>query len=248
MTTQTPPLPPTKNCPDCGRSVPRSARKCIHCTHDFRARRSAFFEWTKNVVFLILGAVLALVVPKAWDHFIAHPLNETALLYMRPYDYQNDRLIIGFHVVEHLNAESCSGSHASADPETLRCATDNLIFDPCWRNSLFLVSEVACLRDPWSQHITLLRLTDKTPIDITGRRDYVSKRAWALELANGMHCVAATGATGGVSYSCDCLPDLSDCKGVIMGSLDRKTRVWYAIVAEKGSKQASPIAVRRAWA
>lgn len=96
-----------------------------------------------------------------------------------------------------------------------RCLVGNDIADPCFaqpRSSK--PATVACLADPWSG-ARVVTLTQALPrVDPLGD----AANPWAVQLANGARCVAATGTVptvGGVSVNLRC-PG-----GMVAGGLDR---------------------------
>lgn len=92
-------------------------------------------------------------------------------------------------------------SLAAPAPTAYRCFGGNALLDPCFVSP---VSDrtVACLATPWSRaQVLTLRTPPPAPVR-TG-----SGRYWALQLADGTRCVAATGTVPQVagvdlSYSC----------------------------------------------
>lgn len=97
---------------------------------------------------------------------------------------------------------SCfTSSLAAPAPTTYRCFHGNALLDPCFVSPTS-DRTVACLATPWSTaQVLTLRAALPAPVR-TG-----SGRLWALQLADGTHCVAATGTVPQVhgvnlSYSC----------------------------------------------
>jgi hypothetical protein len=92
-----------------------------------------------------------------------------------------------------------------ADPArgAYRCFSGNKILDPCFAPSGKPGSSVACLADPWSDAL-VLHLTEPLPKVTSIAR---TTRPWALELDNGVRCVASTGmvpSVGGVNLAFRC--------------------------------------------
>jgi len=85
---------------------------------------------------------------------------------------------------------SCwTSSIALSDPLAFRCISNNQILDPCFAPPHVTAPRtVACFTDPWTPGL-LLSLTDKLP----ARDPSTRTMPWALELADGTHCVRLTG-------------------------------------------------------
>jgi hypothetical protein len=86
-----------------------------------------------------------------------------------------------------------------------RCIAGNAILDPCFAPATpSSPVEVACLADPWSD-AEVLQVTGALPS--AGAGADTGPRPWALQLGNGVRCVAATGtvpAIGGVDLGYHC--------------------------------------------
>lgn len=83
---------------------------------------------------------------------------------------------------------SCWTSSITVQSSTAyRCYGGNTILDPCFAATR-TAREVTCYPDPWSSPIRVL-LTAALPAPAP----LVVTHPWALELANGKRCVAATG-------------------------------------------------------
>jgi hypothetical protein len=113
-------------------------------------------------------------------------------------------------VAAHRAGSCWTASIAVADPDAFRCLAGNTIEDPCFAPPApARPSSVVCLPDPWSAG-TVLSLTAALP---TGSgRPRPSPTPWALELANGAHCVAVTGTVStvaGVALNYHCGGDRS---------------------------------------
>jgi hypothetical protein len=93
--------------------------------------------------------------------------------------------------VADVSAGKCWTS-SIADPraDAYRCWSGNKILDPCFAPSgKAAPNSVACLADPWSDAL-VLNLTEPLP-HVTPVAAGI--RPWALQLDNGVRCVASTG-------------------------------------------------------
>jgi hypothetical protein len=83
---------------------------------------------------------------------------------------------------------SCwTSSITVAASSAYRCYAGNTILDPCFAAAP-AAREVSCYADPWASAVRVLlsaALPKPAPLAVT--------HPWALELANGKRCVAATG-------------------------------------------------------
>ena len=86
-----------------------------------------------------------------------------------------------------------TGSIAVPKPGVYRCLVGNSIDDPCWSGQAD-ATVVVCAADPWDT-ATLVHLTAPLPQPAAPR---TASHPWALELANGAHCITATGMVGAV--------------------------------------------------
>jgi hypothetical protein len=114
---------------------------------------------------------------------------------------------------------------AAGSPSAYRCLSANRIYDPCFAPPHPVQPlQVACLSAPWARAEVLRvpALPRITPIN--------GGRPWALVLANGAHCVAATGTVPqirGVSLGYTCgggraaalLPGTARTRSVDFGSV-----------------------------
>jgi hypothetical protein len=92
-----------------------------------------------------------------------------------------------------LSGSCWTSSIAVSRPLAYRCFAGGEILDPCFARTRTDRS-VACFVDPWTAGIRL-DVARALPADgpIIG-----AARPWALELANGARCIAATGVVGRV--------------------------------------------------
>lgn len=98
-----------------------------------------------------------------------------------------------------------TASVAAPSAGAYRCIAGNAILDPCFAPAHPSTPlEVTCVADPWSD-AQVVRVTGALPEPpSTGRG---ATRPWAIQLANGVRCVAATGtvpAINGVNLDFHC--------------------------------------------
>ena len=122
------------------------------------------------------------------------------------------RVVTAFHAdgsravrTARTNSGSCfTGSVAAPVADAYRCFSGNAILDPCLAPAgVDAPAELVCLASPWAK-ATLLRLTGPLPSADPVRQ---ATRPWAMQLAGGIRCVAATGTVPVVRhvallYSC----------------------------------------------
>ena len=100
------------------------------------------------------------------------------------------------------SGECWTTSVAATVASAYRCRAGNTILDPCFAVTP-RARTVACAADPWSA-VEVLHLTSPLP---TGEPMGDGTRPWAVQLANGVRCVASTGTVPEVAgflldYSC----------------------------------------------
>ena len=84
-------------------------------------------------------------------------------------------------------------SIAVARPDAFRCFQGNLILDPCFASPV-QHGWVACVLRPWTHRAVRLDLTGALPA--AQPRSHAAQAPWAVQVAGGATCTAATGALG----------------------------------------------------
>lgn len=143
-----------------------------------------------------------------------------------------------------LRGSCWTTSIAAPDAGAFRCIAGNRILDPCFAAPPKPgPREVACFDTPWSR-AEVLQLTGglpkADPIDDAGG----SARPWALQLDNGVRCVASTGtvpAVQGVSLGYSCL-DGSDA-----ALLDPSATPVTADYGDPRTQSLQPVTVATIW-
>jgi hypothetical protein len=122
--------------------------------------------------------------------------------------------------------------------DAYRCFAGNEILDPCFAQSR-TAHVVVCYADPWSPGVRVI-----VPTVLPAPAPLAVSHPWALELANGKHCVAATGVVNRIGT----LALLYQCRhGGSAGPLvthDGRSEVQYV---PAGASAAVPVAVRVIW-
>lgn len=139
--------------------------------------------------------------------------------------WAGDHVRSGFTITAHRSGTCWTESLATGRPDAWRCMSGNAISDPCFAGDRGQ-NVVACVSDPFSRDIILMRLIKPLPPRVaatTGTRG----NPWAMRLSNGATCISLTGATGayaGERINYGCVP-----KGYVAGSPDRSARIWRAL-------------------
>jgi eukaryotic-like serine/threonine-protein kinase len=126
-------------------------------------------------------------------------------------------------------------------PTAYRCLVDDDIVDPCFApQPQTTPATVACVSTPWSTAL-VVSLTKPLPKPaVIG----TAANPWAVELANGARCVAATGtvqSVKGVALNLLC-PD-----GLAAGGLDNKRPTWTVKYGTASAGHLTSVAVVAAW-
>lgn len=137
-----------------------------------------------------------------------------------------------------------TGSLAASRSDAWRCATGNIIYDPCFE----LVasksgSPVICDPNP-AKGQKGIRVNLDQPLPRAEAYKGPDTQAWQLVLANGTFCSFLTGATGMVNkqridYGC------SD--GSVLIGLPQTGKVWMVKVQASGSTTLKDMPVKEVW-
>jgi hypothetical protein len=145
-----------------------------------------------------------------------------------------------------------------------RCFGDeSFVHDPCFANTAYGRSAIACPDSPWARTLILLQdvqylgrlgqpshpprvarahSSEPESVDELGR----GRAAWALDLVNEDRCIAITGGThaprAGLSQAFEC-----ERGGVIAGAVEDDDDLWFANCFPPGSDSSERVAVRVAW-
>lgn len=141
-----------------------------------------------------------------------------------------------------------SGSEATPRRDAWRCFSGNLVLDPCF-SSAHDRGVVVCPEAPWLKDGIEIHLT-KPLVSADGNHATPSPslQPWALELASGLRCRFAEGATNVVEgHRLDYF-----CAGAgsqpLWGLPDRATMPWTILVAPLQARSLSErAAIGRAW-
>jgi hypothetical protein len=144
-------------------------------------------------------------------------------------------------VAAHVRGHCWTGSIVVSVPDAYRCLVGSEIDDPCFApHQAVTPATVACVPAPWSsaQVVTLTQALPK----ITPRGRAASP--WAVLLANGARCVAATGtvqSVGKVALNLLC-PG-----GTGAGGLDTSRPMWTVKYGAATTGELTDVAVAAAW-
>jgi len=139
----------------------------------------------------------------------------TTTVHFHPYA-TGGHLTVG--VGDVVRGQCWTTSIAAPSPNAYRCFQGNKILDPCFAaphpaNPL----QLACLAAPWSRAV-MLQVSGRLPAPASGT---TVSRPWALQLSNGVRCVASTGtvpAVAGVNLTYHCADGADAALGGVSGS------------------------------
>jgi hypothetical protein len=144
-------------------------------------------------------------------------------------------------VAAHATGHCWTGSIVVPVAKAYRCLVGNEIADPCFApRHPARPDTVACVSAPWSA-ARVVALTD--PLPKTTSRGHAGN-PWAVQLANGAHCVAATGTVQNVG---SVLLNLLCPHGTAAGGLDTSGPVWTVKYGTAATGRLSDVAVTAAW-
>jgi Domain of unknown function (DUF4232) len=170
----------------------------------------------------------------------------TQVVYAAPVDMLGHPT--GLAVSTQVTGGSCeSGSDSINNVEVYRCTANDIIYDPCWADSM---GGALCMQQPWATSVVhLAALSIPSGVDVaTTDLDY----PWGVELTSGARCLAEQGAhavfdTRTVDYDCTGGP----IHGLeLLRRVNRFTPYWtYRTAIYNGSSQvAGPtVSVATAW-
>jgi hypothetical protein len=157
---------------------------------------------------------------------------------VHPYDASGQ---LSIKVADVARGSCWTMSVAAPAPDAYRCFAGNTILDPCFApTGQAAPTEVACLAAPWS-NAEMLTLT--APLPKINPAD-ASVRPWALELGNGVRCVASTGtvpAVQGVNLGYRCTD------GAYAGLIDTKSATVTADYGDATAQTVQSVTVTTIW-
>jgi hypothetical protein len=162
-------------------------------------------------------------------------------------------------------------SEADPSPNAFRCIGGNYIYDPCFGA---YEGSLICIGTPWSTTGISFSVTrfefdlptgevqwnprsncprpgEDSPYSSPGA--IAKKSPWALELANGLHCIYAEGVTFEIAgeraeYGCFRHGTRIDDGPWIIGQPDRSSEPWVvSLLPKQGRAQTTEETVRVAW-
>jgi hypothetical protein len=133
---------------------------------------------------LTVALLLTVTGCSSATHHVARAV--TVVRSFHAYDDHGDLAVV---VADVATGNCWTNSIADPVPGAYRCLSGNQIYDPCFAPPHPAQPlEVACVPAPWAR-AEVLRITGALP----SGKPLDGGRPWALRLANGARCVAATG-------------------------------------------------------
>jgi hypothetical protein len=139
-----------------------------------------------------------------------------------------------------VRGQCWTASIAAPAADAYRCFQGNKILDPCFapkhRSSPV---QLACVDAPWDRAV-MLQVTGRLPAPAP----HSAARPWAIELANGVRCIASTGtvpAVGGVNLGFHCADGGDAALSGVQGSM------LAARYAAAGATTLTTTGVRTIW-
>jgi len=158
----------------------------------------------------------------------------------------------GLTVTDRVSGTCWTGSLADGGrPDAWRCMSGNRIYDPCFQGFERIADAqtnqlvVACAPSPWAGTVVVLTPDEPLPAGERTPPAPLEGMPWALELANGVRCVFATGATAVIAglrlnYSC---PD----GAWVIGDVDRSADAWQVFYMPFDDYVTRQVSVTVAW-
>ena len=138
---------------------------------------------------------------------------------------------LAVRVADVVRGQCWTTSIAASNAHAYRCFQGNKILDPCFAPAHPGTSpQLACLATPWSPAL-MLQVNGTLPAPSTGAS---TPRPWAIQLDNGVRCVASTGtvpAVDGVDLAYHCADGGDAALGGVQGA---RLTAQYAGPAQHG--------------
>lgn len=111
-----------------------------------------------------------------------------------PFDSQGG-LDTTLRVEDSMTGSCWVGSLVTSRPDAWRCMSDNQILDPCFEDTSSHTADLACVSDPQSGEVTVLKLTETLPEEYRNKGAVPSEDdVWAFLLVAEEICTRSTGA------------------------------------------------------
>jgi hypothetical protein len=180
----------------------------------------------------------------------AHPPapKATQVRIFTPVSAANGALTVHVTSVRHgycwTSSESVRGANA------WRCFVGNLIHDPCFTGPTAAGSEntVVCPDEgPWTGSAIEIQLTRALPYASSEpTSEGPQGLPWAMQLADGSHCVflqGASSAVDGLRFNYTCAPD----KLALYGEPQRGSAVWTIFAGPRNASQLARVPIAIVW-
>ena len=159
--------------------------------------------------------------------------------------FEGGKLAAGLQVTRNARGYCWEGSIADGRSDAWRCFLGNSILDPCFSHGLSSKPYVVCPAAPWSNRVTLLRLSKPLPLSSRNKGSRAAAQPWGIVTSNRQRCLVVTGATSRIagqwiSYYCES-------GGSLLGQPNRHAPTWTIFFAAKGSKHLTRVAISDVW-
>jgi hypothetical protein len=148
-------------------------------------------------------------------------VSRTAVNTFAPWS-QTGKLGRGITVGRRVRGSCWEASMAVELRGAYRCASGNIIYDPCFAFGDGASGELVCALSPWGK-VILMRLTKPLPRATTNPGNPL-RQPWALQLSNGVNCLVDTGTPGyadGLYFTYYCGNAIRQA-----GNLDKSYQPW----------------------
>jgi len=159
--------------------------------------------------------------------------------------FKDGKLAPGLRVRATRHGRCGSSSTIDRLPNSWRCFSGRLLFDPCFSPARADSRIVACPERPWSRRVVLLRLGRPTGVwqHYKRRTDF----PWGIRTTNGKSCfslaASARGSVAGrrITYQCEG-------GGLLAGYVHRNTALWTIRFARhEGVRSTKQVGITDVW-
>lgn len=180
----------------------------------------------------------------------ASTLPTTDVRFYRPFEQQVEGQITP-QPAEKLRGTCFQHSTLDHRTDAWQCQAGNRILDPCFIKTYVKTKQAICPLSPWEKKAVIIDFTEQAdpPINNSNKQDSLDMSTddpWAIDLADGIHCLRITDAEfivhgQRIKYACDN-------HGFLLGRIQRCELIWKMLfLPSRDSDTLNMIEIMKAW-